>query len=236
MRFDLDISHTIQKEIFRKLIYSPALRFSELKPKRVESNLFMYHLKQLIKNGYVVKVDDKYALSPSGMAHADMLSLKDLRHRIQAKIITILAVEREDGQWLMLERLHQPLIHAVGFPSGKMHYGEALDDSAVRELSEKCDIEGVRLELRGNVLMRFFIKDMIMSHVLGYVYYGKANKGVTNEKEMTGSRSFWAHPGKLNQDEFIAGYWEIRELLKKGDYFFKEFDFYDNTDFLKAKM
>ncbi len=236
MKFDLDVTHTIQKEIFRKLVYAPELRFSELKPKKLESNLFMYHLKQLIKNGYVQKEDGKYTLSPSGMAHADKLSLKDLRHRIQSKIITIIALERDDDQWLMLERLHQPLIHTLGFPSGKVHYGEKLHDAVIRELDEKCDIRDVDLQPRGHVIMRFFEGDMVMSHVSGYVYYGKVTSKVKAEKVTRDGRSFWAYPEKLNQEQFIPGYWEIRELIKLKDFFFKEFDFHDNTDFLKVKL
>jgi hypothetical protein len=41
--------HVIQKEILAKLIAADSLRFSQLKPKHLESNHFMYHLRALMR-------------------------------------------------------------------------------------------------------------------------------------------------------------------------------------------
>jgi hypothetical protein len=150
MKLDLTIEHVIQKQILEKLTFAQSLRFSELKPSNLESNLFMYHLNRLIKSGFVKKTEEGYTLTQVGLAHVDKLSMKDLKHRVQAKVLSILAIENENGKWLMLKRLHQPYIGKIGFPSGKTHYGESLLAAASRDLEEKSGLTGVELELRGN--------------------------------------------------------------------------------------
>lgn len=57
----------IQKEILRRLLISEeGFRYSEMKPKDVESDLYNYHLQQLVKKELVEKVNDKYILTESG--------------------------------------------------------------------------------------------------------------------------------------------------------------------------
>ncbi|MCU0667616.1 MAG: hypothetical protein MUF85_03295 [Patescibacteria group bacterium] len=51
--------HHIQKHILKELSFKEWARFRDLKPPRVDSNLYNYHLKLLIKNGLVEKDNDK---------------------------------------------------------------------------------------------------------------------------------------------------------------------------------
>lgn len=224
MRFDLVIEHNLQKRIFAKLVYVDVARFSDLKPKNVESNLFMYHLKQLIKNGLVEKRTGGYSLSPAGKAFADRLSLSDFTYRIQPKVITILAVKRTDGQWLMLERMHQPYIGKIGFPSGKVHFGEQIKAAAQRELQEKAGFT-TRLAYRGQIEYRFYEGETVISHIIGHVFYGTVNASVIKEQLTRSGKTFWADPAKLSKKSFIKGYGEIVKRLQQKQFFLEELVF-----------
>lgn len=224
MDFDLSIDHPLQREMFKRLTYADILRFSDLRPERTETNLCNYHIKQLIKSKLVHKVEGGYSLSPQGKALADKLSYKNFRFRVQPKIVTILAIERADGAWLMYERLHQPYIHKLGFPSGKIHYGEQRVRALSRELREKTNID-VHMEFRGNVYIITEEKGTTLSHILGHVFYGQVPNTCTTEHASRDGKTFWADWRSLNYDEFIPGYKELQELLKTGQRFAEEYTF-----------
>ncbi len=219
--------HVIQIEILRKLLNADQLRFSQLKPAGTESNLFMYHLKQLIRHDMIEKTASAYQLGKAGKTFLDRSSLETLTLRKQPKIITILAVQNADKQWLVLERLHQPFLHYRGFPSGKLHYGESLQEAAQRELKEKAGISNVALTLRGNVAMRFLHKDdrsLVANHIIGYVFTGMVQGDAPGLTEKN-YRTFWAssidEPGKKN----IKGHNEIIELLEGKEQFIESLEF-----------
>jgi hypothetical protein len=54
------INHHIQKFILHYLISHEFARFRDLRPPKVDTNLFSYHLKLLQKSGYVEKTDDHH--------------------------------------------------------------------------------------------------------------------------------------------------------------------------------
>ncbi len=221
------LDHIIQKHIVRKLLSAGKAKFSELRPDRVESNLFMYHLNLLIKRGVVEKNDGQYVLSAAGGAFVDRANLDKLEFRVQPKIVTILAITSASGKWLLLERLHEPHMNRIGFPSGKLHYGETLEHAAVRELDEKTGITGVKLKLAGNVAMRFMDKDkeVTVNHTLGYVFTATAaeESGLVNKS--TYWRSFWGTEADLITGNVFKGHPDILKLLASGKTFISSFDF-----------
>lgn len=222
------IQHHIQREIVRKLLLVPSARFRDLKPKELESNLFMYHLKQLISNGFVCKTDEGYELTSAGKDYANRATLENLRLRVQPKQITILMVQREDGKLLLLERLHQPFLHFKGFPSGKIHFGESLQQAAQRELQEKANIHGVALQLRGNFIMRFGQEGFVTNHINGYVFSGTVPRGFETVHRTDMFCSYWGDESDLFVANSFSGHKELLRLLKdhqSGDLFLEQHDF-----------
>lgn len=221
------IDHVIQKDIIRTLMSASSARFSELKPKRVESNLFMYHLNQLIQRSVVSKDNGIYSLTKTGRAFVDRANLDKLVFRVQPKILTILAVRSDAGDWLLLERTHEPHMNRVGFPSGKIHFGEDLQDAANRELLEKTGLDEVPLALRGNVFMRFIDTptSQVMNHIIGYVFSGEVSgrpkPGPANEYW----RAFWGAESKLLDGNVFKGHKDILELLGSDEHFIASFDY-----------
>lgn len=163
------IEHHIQKDIISRLSQARELRFSELKPENLESNAFMYHLKQLISSGYVEKVDGGYTLSPAGLTYVDGLSLKNSQPRKQAKILSVIILKNSKGEYILARRKYQPFIGTLLFPGGKQHYGESPEDHVVRELDEQFSLKGKPVR-RGLVDQRTFSKGTLITHVLTHVY------------------------------------------------------------------
>lgn len=222
------VIHHIQREILRSLLLVPEARFKDLKPAGLESNIFMYHLKTLIKEGLVEKTEGGYTLTSKGKSFVDRSNLASLKIRVQPKTITILAVTNSDGKQLILERLHQPFINHKGFPSGKIHYGESLIDAANRELLEKAGFKDVALTFRGNFVMRYFKEDEVVNHIIGYVFSGQVNTMEPLNFVTPYFKSYWGDKGELYVDNRFKGHPEIFELLQKtpsGELFFVEHDF-----------
>ena len=66
------IEHHIQKHILSVLMHTKFARFRDMRPPKVDTNLYSYHLKLLIKSGFVQKqmpdtLDKKNRLHRSGL-------------------------------------------------------------------------------------------------------------------------------------------------------------------------
>lgn len=167
------IEHHIQREILERLTHAATQRFSELKPKGMESNIFMYHLKQLTKAGFVEKDAAAYRLASKGLSYVDGLSTENHRPRQQPKLIAIIALHNGAGQWLLAERKIQPYIGTLMFPSGKQHRGETSAQHATRELYEKTGLSGVPLIYRGTAEVQISNREgTLLTHVVAMVYEG----------------------------------------------------------------
>lgn len=219
--------HHIQRDILLKLCFAKTLRFSDLKPKNLESNIFMYHLKQLIKFGFVDKQPDGlYTLSPPGLAYVDKMSYTTKHLSVQPKTVSYLQITDANGAQLYWRRNIQPSIGFVGVPVGKIHYGENIQEAAQRDLLEKTGLKGVKLAYRGTANMKFYIQETLVSHILTLVYEGQVKK--VKPKLTSGSlgEAFWSNEDKI--EKLIPSVGFIIDQLKAHPhgYFFAEQDFY----------
>ena len=209
--------HWIQKHILRELTLHKSCRFSQLRPKQVESNLFIYHLKSLIKEGYVQKeADGSYSLAPAGKRFVDRISMEKFQPRIQPKIITLLVITNAEGKLLLWKRNKQPFLGKIGFPTGKIHLGETLQSAAKRELAEKT---GVKAEINhvGDGYLTSYEGSELISQVLFHCFTGTAK----NNTFKADANLQW---GTLEeQTEVIPGAKEIyKEAIQNKNHFFVE--------------
>lgn len=172
------IEHHIQKDIIERLAKASELRFSELKSDDLESNAFMYHLKQLIKQDLIEKSATGYRLSDSGLMYIDSFSFHTHKLRKQPKVISILAIKRHDGKYLLAKRKYQPYIGQYMFVSGKQHFGEPPEAHAIRELKEKLNFT-LPLTQRGLADIRIYHGESLITHIVGHIYEGEVDKDVT---------------------------------------------------------
>jgi len=146
--------HPAQTKILRELLFMPAARFAELqKASGLESDHVKFHIKQLVKLGYVNKIGNAYQLSVTGKEYANKLDTDAGVIERQPKVAVLLVVERYNSrthmtEYLLQKRLKHPYFGFWGAPTGKVRWGETLLDAAARELKEETGLTGV-FEYRG---------------------------------------------------------------------------------------
>lgn len=217
--------HRIQKYILAQLASQPSCRFSQLRPKDVESNHLMYHLRRLMASGWVNKSGGAYALTSTGLLEVDRLSSVDSKPRIQPKIVTLIACKNERGEWLVYRRTRQPFKGLVGFPYGKIHLGEKVGAAAKREFKDKTGLDAA-LTHRGDVYLTIYDKaGELISHMLTHVFSGDVTGGkLKTESEM--GTCFWQDLKKLPTKQWFPGFKEELSLLENTTgHFFEEYTF-----------
>lgn len=168
------IEHHIQIDIMNRLSRAQQLRFSELKPDDLESNAFMYHLRQLMKAGYVEKHDEQYRLDLKGLTYVDSLTTTNSKPRKQPKIVTVFALKNKEGKYLMVYRKLQPSLGTWMLLSGKQHFGESAEEHVIREMQEQIGTD-VDMTRRGLMDIRVRHRGEVVVHLVAHVYAGTYN-------------------------------------------------------------
>ena len=134
--------HDIQIQILKNLLFSASLKYYQLKPnKELENNKFNFHLNRLIDCGYITKRNQYYELTNTGKEYANRIGT-DTHLRLQGKISVVVIITRnKDTETLIYTRLKHPFYGCQGHLSGKVYWGETLDDAAKRELKEETNLD-----------------------------------------------------------------------------------------------
>ncbi len=146
--------HDIQMQIINELSRTGPAMFGALRPHDVATDHFTYHIKTVIEKG-LVAVDRRngkkyYVLTELGKRFADSFEFSKKKLLNQGMIITVFCVSKEvkgETKYLMSKRLYAPWRGHLGFPAGKVHFGETTFETARRELLEETGLEA-QLELR----------------------------------------------------------------------------------------
>lgn len=145
------IKHHIERSIMGHLLTHEYARFSAMRPPRVDTNLFTYHLKQLMKAGFIIKTELGYTLSDKGLIYIDRISTNQMKLRTQPKIITMLLIQDGYGKVLLQKRTKQPYINTWTLPYGKLHIDdESVVAAAAREAREKLAYDPHKLRHAGD--------------------------------------------------------------------------------------
>ncbi len=222
--------HQIQKHILKHLITNQSAKYSILKPNNVEGNIFSYHIKKLISLGYIKQSNRLYKLTAKGRQFADRTSLDTIQERIQPKIVTLIVLKEKNSKdinktksssrYLFYKRNKVPFINHIGFPYGKIHLEERIDESANRELLEKTGLTS-KLKHRGIVYITVHDETEFISHMLCHIFSGYSLGGPLK------GECFWSDLKDIPRDKFIPGVTQIEKLLNektnKDKFFFKEF-------------
>lgn len=201
-------------------MYQEYARFSDLKPPKTDTNLFSYHLKVLIKEGFVKKTTDGYTLSQNGLKYVDRVSTAKMSIRTQPKIISMLVVQNSDGDVLLQKRDKQPYINTWTLPYGKVH----IDDSSVkaaakREATEKLNAEAENIRHVGEAYIRAYDDDELLSSTLAHIFRFESDKIVTNESAR------WVKPHNLSQYRLAPAVESIvTRSFFNDSHFFEEYD------------
>ncbi|HXH27245.1 MAG TPA: NUDIX domain-containing protein [Candidatus Acidoferrum sp.] len=207
----------IQNHVLLELTRHSTRRYSQLRPRDIEGNLFLYHLGGLIKEGLVEKADNHYRLSVKGMRFAGTLSLETGKTRLQPKILTTVSCKNEQGEHLLVRWHRQPNIDLISFPHGMMHFGETAADMAATELAEKAGLVA-ELTFLGSASVRGWHEGVIDRHMLVHIFEGhNFQPGRQEELRPEVCESFWAKLDTIKPEQFVPGFYEIAQLSADPD-------------------
>lgn len=216
----ISVSHHIQKFIIDVLMYKKSARFRDLRPPRIDTNLFTYHLNALVKQGMVNKVEGGYALSALGLSYVDRVSSEDKKIRTQPKIISMLVVQNGEGDILLQRRTKQPYIDTWTLPYGKIHVEDmSTKDAGQREAFEKLGLKNQEMTHAGDCYIRVHANDELLSTTLAHVFLFYKDDIETNEDLI------WARPHRLRDFDLAPAVEEVMaRTFFKDPFYFEEYD------------
>jgi ADP-ribose pyrophosphatase YjhB (NUDIX family)/predicted transcriptional regulator len=138
--------HKVESLILYTLRRSETARFSDLmRPTGLESDAFKFHIRKLVKSGYVIKLaEGSYQLTPSGKEFANNLDKTSRAIQKQPKLSLLLVVSRQnqdnETEYLFQKRLRHPFYGYWGCLSGPARWGEELEVSAAQELMKQTGL------------------------------------------------------------------------------------------------
>ncbi len=215
-----DIKHHIQKHILSVLLRQKTARFRDMRPPRTDTNLYSYHLTQLLKSGLVKKSDKGYTLDATGLIYADRLNADKMFVRQQPKIVTMLVIQNSDGDVLLQRRTKQPYIDMWTLPNGKLHNDDkSLIAAAQREAHEKLGVKNQDMTHAGDCYVRVRHDDTIMTVTLVHVFTFYRDDIASDEQTV------WVQPHKLHKMTLAPGISEIiARTFFRDPFFFEEFE------------
>ncbi|MBI4067925.1 NUDIX hydrolase [Candidatus Kaiserbacteria bacterium] len=218
--------HIIQKHILKRLAENKTLRYAQIKPPRVEGNQFSYHLKTLIRRGYVMHKNTAYALTTKGVHYSTQVTFEHFSLRVQPKITTLIVCKNSKGEYLAYTRNKQPFLGMDGFPYGKVHLGERVAVAAERELKEKA---GISAELKQKGVMYLLVTDSageVIAHTLFHIFLGTKPKGEIVIDSPIG-KIRWLSEKDLLKQNIMPGVPEVLRIAKSTSnaLLFEEYEF-----------
>ncbi len=228
--------HDSQTLILRHLLFVPEAGFSELqKLTDLTSDHFNFHVKKLVENQYVEKINGKYTLTVKGKEYANRLDTDENEVERQPKISVVLVVERSKNdrrEFLAQQRLKQPYYGFWGRLGGKVRWGESFEEAATRELKEETDLDA------DFVFKMIFRKrdyrksngDLLEDKVFVIMYTNNATG--TLMKEFEGGKNQWMTQEEFSQqDKTFESARDFIDLVDKNIPYHAQEYTYDDTEY-----
>lgn len=203
--------HTTQLSILKKLLFSPELRYTDLKPNpKMDNNQFGFHLDKMIEAGHIIKQETTYTLTAQGKEYANQMDTRSVKMMKQAKIGTFVAPIRERNgelEYLIYTRLKHPFYGCQGFMSGKVPFGSGITESAQRELKEETNLDGepeiisIRHFLVFNKETNELVEDKLIFQCRVLEPMGKLQSNEEGEFEWVPASEIFTHIKKHFEDE-----------------------------------
>lgn len=218
------LEHHIQKDILRKLVTSDVARYSDLKPKTIDGNIFTYHLQQLMKQQLIAKTEDgSYTLTSKGKALGINSHLSNKEVLQQAHAILLLAVE-VDGKWLLRRRLAQPTYGKIGFVHGEPVFNEPATTTAQHVLMNKTGLTA-DFTVRGSGYIRILNGDEIESFTQFTLLHANKVSGELQPKVGNGE-NIWLEAPDFASDDMLVSMSDLITELQKPALFFADLEYH----------
>lgn len=214
------IEHHIQKYIISVLSHQRIARFRDLRPPRIDTNLYSYHLKLLLKAGFIEKCDGGYTLGREGLVYVDRVSEAKMNVRTQPKIVTMLVIQNSNGDVLLQRRTKQPYIDSWTLPYGKLHVDDqTIQAAAQREAVEKLGTADTSPTHAGDCYIRVYDNAELLTTTLVHVFRFDHDNIELNDNLQ------WIQPHVMQKLILAPAVERIMTRTFFNDpYFFEEFD------------
>ena len=138
----------IELEILVRLLNKKSLRFSELMMVNVPSDVFNYHLKKLVQQKYIEKIDEGYRLTEKGIVlFEEQLPITTTGAQaglFKIRVLIIIKRINKNGKLeiLLQKRKRFPFYGEAGIIGGSIKKQELMLDAAKRVLKQETGLEG----------------------------------------------------------------------------------------------
>ena len=164
-------THHIARHILKVLTFSESARYRDMRPSGVDSNLFNYHRKVLMQQGFIKQNEDKsYSLDKNGYKLAEKATFSDLRIRERPKLTVLYIMTNKDGMLAVWDKAVQPFIGTSNLPNGKMRFDDVtIESAAERMLDEIAPKAKARLALAGVAEVCVIQGGEVLTHTINMV-------------------------------------------------------------------
>ncbi len=208
--------HDVQIQILRQLLFTPNSRFSDLNKLELPNDHFTFHLKRLVQEELVNKIEGKYSLTDKGKEFANRMDTDSLKLEKQAKLaIALHPVRIKDGvtEYLVHKRLKEPFYGWSGSISGKIRWGETPIDCAKRELLEETGLGG-KFNLKGIVHYHHIHQDgRFLEDKYFWVFRIENTTGELKEKIEEGENSWMTEQAYRKLENTFASFEELTDVI-----------------------
>lgn len=227
--------HYFQKELLKKLTLSNGeKRFNELLIDGLESEHMNYHLQRLIEIGFVTKTTVGYILTDAGKDYSNLMddNVELVEKQPKTSILLVIIRKREgtdDEEFLVNKRLRQPYYGKVGLLTGKVRFGEKLEEAVKRELYEETGLKAATIKLLSVYHKIRTRENETVQDVLFYRHLVTDISGDLIAKTQF-QENFWATPSELAARDDRYDTFELKTLA---EYEQSNFSFTEETGIAK---
>lgn len=211
-----ELTHEIDRHILKVLTFAKSARYRDLRPDHIDSNLFNYHRKVMIKDGYIRRnAEGLYELSEKGLQFVERAPIDAVRVKLQPKLAVIFLLLNKQGKLAVWQKPVQPFIGTTNLPNGKVRFEDENTLSSARRLLAKFySDDSVSLQLRGIAEVAVYQSDILLSHTCRMVVVG-----LVDPKYITTESIEWVAPNALLKADTTPGVIEIVKDYLGAEYF-----------------
>ncbi len=193
----------IQNQIIALLKNADSLRYSEMNAKKIDNDLYNYHLQQLVRKGWVDKVENGYALSAKGVhlvADTNVPVFGDENPHLFKVNVLCIALREYEGQLQVLNQLREshPDYGRIGIMGGVVRKGESITDAASRKLQSETGLSA-DFTFLGTIRRTVYQGQDIFADVFFPVCIARGCTGVIQDTEY--GKNFWVSVEQAIQNE-----------------------------------
>ncbi len=211
---DFEPIHPIEHEILRILAFRKTARYRDMRPQGVDSNLFNYHRRVLVREGFIEKAPNaEYQLAVRGLKFIESTALGSLKSGYQPKLSIAFLLSDSQGRIAVWNKQAQPFIGMVHMPNCKLQYDDVTArDGAFRILREITSEEGVAINLKGIAEVSVRQHGELLSHTM-YVIA----QAVISPMLVTNKAIYWIEADGCDQYPFVPGIYELCRDYYRGN-------------------